>query len=255
VRGLSAGLLIAGASWAFGQADNRPAPFRGRVVDSLTRSPVIGATIEIGEQGVRQTSDSSGRFRFDALTPGQYVLHARHIGYVETVDTVRIEPGDPGEHEFLLRRVAVALEEIVISGRTRRYPAILAPAYQRAARGRGVFFTREDIEQLNPRDYEPLFNRIPGVQANDRGVTFQRCQSGLATLSRSDAKPKVQVWIDGFRVSGRTSSDERNFVYDALRSVKPQSVQIMEVYTGSSNIPAEFLDDACAVIVVWTKRY
>jgi len=29
----------------------------------------------------------------------------------------------------------------------------------------------------------------------------------------------------------------------------------MEVYSGITQIPTEFLDDACAVIVIWTKAY
>lgn len=40
-----------------------------------------------------------------------------------------------------------------------------------------------------------------------------------------------------------------------LRTVHPSSIQIMEVYSGLSQIPAEFLEDACAVIVICTKRY
>ena len=40
-----------------------------------------------------------------------------------------------------------------------------------------------------------------------------------------------------------------------LRGVHPLSVEAMEVYTGVAQIPAEFLEDACAVIVIWTRSY
>jgi len=43
-------------------------------------------------------------------------------------------------------------------------------------------------------------------------------------------------------------------IYDALRSVKPQSIQIMEIYPGVATIPAEYLANACAVVLIWTKR-
>jgi hypothetical protein len=29
----------------------------------------------------------------------------------------------------------------------------------------------------------------------------------------------------------------------------------MEVYTGIARIPGEYLEDACAVIAIWTKAY
>jgi hypothetical protein len=41
----------------------------------------------------------------------------------------------------------------------------------------------------------------------------------------------------------------------ALRSVVPTSMQVIEVYTGVGQIPAEFLADACAVFAIWTKSY
>ena len=95
-------------------------------------------------------------------------------------------------------------------------------------------------------------NRIAGVSANDRGVTFQRCQSGMEKFSAPNSKPKVQVWIDGFRIS--IGADDPTGVLAVLRSVKPHAIQIMEVYTSISTIPAEFLVDSCAVTLIWTKR-
>ena len=63
-------------------------------------------------------------------------------------------------------------------------------------------------------------------------------------------KPKVQVYIDGHRMSAILNSAG---VYEVLRLVKTQSIHIMEVYPGVATIPADFLNDACAVIAIWTK--
>ena len=40
-----------------------------------------------------------------------------------------------------------------------------------------------------------------------------------------------------------------------LELVPPTAIQAIEVYRGVAQIPAEFLDDACAVIAIWTKSY
>jgi hypothetical protein len=115
---------------------------------------------------------------------------------------------------------------------------------------RGVFFTREDIEESNANEYKSLLDRIPGVSANDRGVTFNRCQSGLIAASDPDSKAQGTGTCTGWD-STRTIPGE---FYGALSSVKPERIQIMEVYPNISSIPAEFLADACAVVVIWTNR-
>ena len=35
--------------------------------------------------------------------------------------------------------------------------------------------------------------------------------------------------------------------------VSPADIELMEVYTGVARLPAEYINDACAVIAVWTK--
>jgi hypothetical protein len=234
------------------QEGNRIGNFRGRLLDSLTGLPIAGAAIEIDASGLRQFSDSSGRFMFAARPVGQHVIRARHLGYREATDTVQIREGDSAERGLVLRRVPQALGEIVVSGRAVTFPRYFEPAYKRAASGRGFFVTREDIVQWNAKDYEAILNRIPGVSANNRGVTFQRCQNGFEVFSNPNLTAKVQVWIDGHRVAiGR---DDPTGLYNLIGSVPPHTIQLIEVYPSTALIPAEFLVDACAVIVIWTKR-
>jgi len=85
-----------------------------------------------------------------------------------------------------------------------------------------------------------------------RRLTLRRCQNGFEALSKASLQAKAQVWIDGNRVAiGR---DDPTGVYNLLESLKPHMIQLMEVYPSVATIPAEFLVDACAVIVVLTKR-
>ena len=245
-------LATAGVSLAQTQQSVGTVTLRGRVLDSVTRAPIVGANIEISQTNLRQVTDSAGRFAFASPPSGQHVLRARHVGYLPGREDVSIALNDTIEHLLVLGHLPVQLGEVVISGRQVTFPRFFEEAYKRAARGRGVFFTREDIEESNTNDYKSLLDRIPGVSANDRGVTFNRCQSGLEVTSNPRLRPKVQVYIDGFRMG--LDADDFRGIYAALSSVKPQRIQIMEVYPNVSSIPAEFLADACAVVVIWTKR-
>ena len=62
---------------------------------------------------------------------------------------------------------------------------------------------------------------------------------------------RVQVFIDGRRAS-LTDADG---VTQLLQSIPVSTVQLMEVYNGVARIPGEFVNDACAVVVIWTKSY
>jgi hypothetical protein len=242
----------AGVSRAQTQQRVATVKLRGRVLDSVTHAPIAGASIEISQTDLRQITDSAGRFAFASPPSGQHALRALHVGYLARSEDVSISPNDTLEHVIVLSHVPVQLGEVVISGKPVTFPRFFEEAYKRAARGRGVFFTREDIEESNANDYKTLLDRIPSVSANDRGVTFNRCQSGLIAAGDPTARPKVQVYIDGHRMA--LDANDFRGIYGALSSVKPERIQIMEVYPNISSIPAEFLADACAVVVIWTKR-
>ena len=62
---------------------------------------------------------------------------------------------------------------------------------------------------------------------------------------------RVQVFIDG----RRASLTDNHGIRQLLSSIPVSTIQLLEVYTGVSRIPAEFVDDACAGIALWTKAY
>jgi hypothetical protein len=126
-----------------------------------------------------------------------------------------------------------------------RYEAV----YERALRGWGKLFTREDIDRLNPLDLTSLLATVPTVDFIGRAICFKRCQAGLSA-GRCSPSPNVQVYVDGVRMTRRPGDADW-----VLREVYPSSVEAMEVYTGVARIPAEFLADACAVIAIWTRSY
>jgi hypothetical protein len=176
----------------------------------------------------------------------------RHLGYLPARESVFVSGSDSVEQLVMLSRLPAELREVLISGQQVVFPRFFEDAYKRAARGAGVYFTREYIDEWNINDYKSLFDRIPSVSANDRGVTFNRCQAGIGAAQSSRVRPKVQVYIDGHRMA--LDADDFRGIYAALSSVKPRQVQLMEVYPNVSSIPGEFLEDACAVVVIWTRK-
>ncbi len=246
------------------QAPSASIVFSGRVTQAGdTTVAVGGAEIEIVGTALRQSANGEGRFRFADMLPGTYELRVRRLGYEPATLRIVLQDGRSYEQRVELQRHPHALTEVQINGQMLKVPARFEDVYARAAHEHGTFFTREDIDKLNPNDVQSLMNLVPTVYVNDRGITFQRCNAGFQGLSISpfnraagggagpEAQKVVQVYIDGTRVT----MDKNASVLDAIGLVHPRDIQAVEVYTGVARIPAEFLNDACAVIAIWTKSY
>ena len=242
-------------------ATDSAAVVSGRVTPVGDTVGIAGVDMELVGSGMRRNTDRNGQFRFDGVPVGSYLLHARAMGYQPWVAHVDVQDSRGYAQNIVLQRVATALTEVRIEGQLVKVPARFEDVYRRGARGFGRFITREDIDRLNPLDVKSLLATIPTVQMNDRGVTFQRCQSGLSGMSaslkdgwRPAQGPKVQIYIDGLRMT-RDQLGEEGDIEHVLRLVTPSAIQAIEVYTGVSRIPGEFMEDACAVIAIWTKSY
>jgi hypothetical protein len=219
----------------------------GRVTQAGdTTIGIVGAHVEIVGTSLRRYANGDGRFSFADMQPGSYELRIRRLGYESASLRVALEEGRSAEQNIELRRHPNALTEVRIEGRMVKVPARFEEVYARAAKGDGKFFTRDDIEKLNASDVRSLLNLVPTVYVNDRVVTFERCKNIGKGISA-----KTQVYVDGTRVTASTSTG----VLEAIQLVHVRNIEIMEVYTGVARIPAEFLNDACAVIAIWTKSY
>ena len=257
-------LLLVGAV----RADGQRATVAGHVhvVGDSTRA-VADVEVALVPTLRAVRTDSAGAFRFVDVAPGSYTLRARRVGFdVATLDMTLGAGGAP-DVRIAMRAGAQVLAEVTVSGHRLLFPARYAEAYERVAKGRGMYFTTEQIDSLKPYDVKSLLQRVPGVLVNDRGLTFQRCQAGMVSNLGSGfagggvgsgAAPNpahVQVYLDGVRMTQYSNGSAVRDANAALVDLLPSRVQLVEVYSGTSRIPGEYLDDACAVILIWTKSY
>ncbi len=245
------------------QEQRAEAELRGRVFQTGDTIGLPGALVEVVGQAIGSTSDREGRYRLVGLTPGPQVLQVRLLGYLKKTITVNVRPGREDRFDISLDRFVNALTAVRIEGQMRRVPPRYEDVYRRMSVATGKFFTREDIERFQPLDVQSLLLQVPTVIVNNNGIQFARCNGDAAKGGIGlGGSPGLQIWIDGVRMTGRTlanrplpeegiASEQR----DVLRQVIPSQIQAMEVYSGVARIPGEFLDNACAVIAIWTKSY
>ena len=248
--------FLAGSFRLHSQSSPATASLAGRVVQAGDSTiSAVGADIEIVGTSLRRYANGSGRFLFSDVVPGHYEMRIRAVGYQPVALRVDLVAGRSAEQRIELNRLPNALTEVVIEGKRVRVPARYEDVFRRAGRGVGKFFTSADIEQIDAYEVKSILGRVPTVSINDYGVTFRRCEAGIPSAIISGASvramtPKVQVYIDGVRMTRGGDTEELNNI---LRSVHPREIEIMEVYTGVARIPGEFNNDACAVIAIWTK--
>lgn len=211
--------------------------------------------------------NAHGELRISELADGAHTLTVRQLGFSPVTQTVALSSAQPRTETVYLERLPPLLAEVKVRGRMVRVPLQFVDVLKRAASGWGTVFTREDIRGVY--DLKSLLATQPGVHVSDRRVVFERCEANLSN-DPSQSNAKVQVYIDGVRVTmfGTETATPRGKGFDnsrvsgmddpvsaALRLVNPSEIEFMEVYRGVAQIPVEFLNDACAVIGIWTRAY
>ncbi len=233
-------------SWG-GALSGQPANVTG-VLHRAGNDTVFLRDVEIaltpGDWLVR--TDSVGQFRIIGVNPGRYLLVARRIGLESVFKTIEVPDGRALRMKLSMFSIAQELATITVSGRRVTYPIRLSEPYARMARGTGSYFTREQIDSLFPLDLKSLLVRLPGVRIAWSSIAFVRCQE------LGKANQRLQVYIDGVRMT-KYELPPPITASEVLRDISPASVQLMEVYTGSVRVPADYAMDACGVVLIWTK--
>jgi len=228
------------------------AEIRGRVFLAGDTVSLPGALIEQVGGPLSATAGRDGSYRLRGVPIGQHEFRVRLIGLSSRVVTVHVDAPGVRIHDIAMSRRPNTLSEVRINGRMTRVPPRFDDVYRRMHTQTGTFFTSEDVRRINPYDMLSLLAWVPTARVSDQGVSFAKCTPGGAyALSVHKKAPSgVQIYIDGFRLTLRGTAEEQR---DVFLRVHPKDIEAVEVYSGVARIPGEFLNDACAVVAIWTR--
>ncbi len=218
----------------------------GTVTDQDTGAPIAGAVIELvagdGSASIGAQTDSVGMFLIVAAAAGQFVVNVTHPEYVSvTVGDLALELDEALEIEILMGRDVVPLDPLRV---TARRSGRLSGYYDRLDRpGFARFITRDEIARRPGARTTDLLRDVPGVH-----VRHVRTTTGtgdyLITMRLGQCLPVV--YIDGIQVRQGLGSGP-----DLM--LRPEMIEGIEVYRGSSGVPAQFVSDGCGVVAFWTR--
>ncbi|MGH7560362.1 MAG: carboxypeptidase regulatory-like domain-containing protein [Gemmatimonadales bacterium] len=240
------------------------AQIRERILAGVVRtesgSPISGAEVFIiGDARESVWTDSLGRFVLRRVPEEGFVVGVRRPGFAAGSIQLPSSWNPAQELVIALRQAAVRLQDVVVEAKnakparyagTTKYDDVL----RRMRTGFGSFVTREDIDRQFAGQTIELLRGIPGVHVivGPPGVGHQ---SSIRFVRCGQREGKVGVWIDGVKLIPQFGYGiDINPVVEMLARIEPGGIEMIEIYRGVSQIPAEYLDDSCAVVAIWTRR-
>ncbi|MEA3244517.1 MAG: carboxypeptidase-like regulatory domain-containing protein [Gemmatimonadota bacterium] len=255
---IACAVMCGGAVTPAGSAGAQGASVGGRVFDVVTSAGIAGAEV-ILDDSVRVTrSDSSGRYRFDAVPRGAHAVLARSPGFGPVRAIIRMDADAAITRDLPLKPVAGAiLPPVTIIGASGKpVPAKLAGFEFRRAGGIGRFLTEDDFGKIEgERTGNVLSRYLTGIKLERAGgsdyVATTRMQSRRAFEGTRLTRCFAQVYVDGVAVYSGTDNEP---LFD-VNTIPAAQVAAVEFYAGPGQMPIAFnkTGSACGVLLIWTK--
>lgn len=263
------GILAAGS---FPMRADAQSELHGYVLADSTRMPVSSAQLHLLPLGAVAVTDTSGRFRFRQVPPGDWRLITTAAGFHVDTTHVAIDSNQVVDIIIKLRAHVTVLASQSVIGRAEPLKGKLAGFYERRSLGIGRFLDRAELERFPNSRLAGVLSRVPGVDvrlgrgAKSWAVSSRATGPGKCAMCREDAAALLDdadraagagvacymdVYLDGILVYD--SASRKTPLFD-LNRVDLGEIEAIEVYTSAAQIPARFnrTSGGCGVIVLWT---
>jgi hypothetical protein len=212
------------------------------IVFGADSEPLSHARLRITGTALATSASATGGFLLVDVPVGRQMLDVRRIGYAPLQLPIDVQPGDTVRLRVVLLALALELEAVDVRSEV---PAALRGFEERRARGPGVFFTRDEITRLQPRQLTDVLRRVPGVQVRSVNGTYGDNQSVIMRGSRC----QMMFYVNGSPLPISADVPINHFV--AI-----EEVVAIEVYA-PSEMPPQFNSTSynarCGLVSVWTR--
>jgi TonB-dependent starch-binding outer membrane protein SusC len=223
----------------------------GSVTDQMTGGPIAQAQVTVVGTNLGTITREDGAFRIANVEPGERQVRVQRIGYRGATRTVNVPADGVANVSFELREAAVALDEIVVTGR----------ATGTARREIGSSVARIDAAALEAAPIasisQMLQARSPGVHilpsGGQPGQGSRILLRGVASLSQRNTPV---IYVDGVRMDDSPFRGIRTTgpSWAGFEDINPEDIQNIEIIRGASAATLYGTEAAAGVINITTKR-
>jgi hypothetical protein len=251
------------------------AELQGRVFADSARRPVMNAEVAIPRLGLRTLSDSLGRYRLRAIPRGEHLVITRAVGFRPDSAMTALDGDEALVRDVVLKPPMTSLATVAVRETPTMLPrGKMGPYEMRKATGVGHFIDRDLLAKDEHRGLgDILQSNVPGLAiyrgsgsrtwaATSRNRSSAKCAmckvsknemlDGFDVAAGAPLACYLDVYLDGVQVY---NSSARQMPLFNLNSMSPSEIQAIEVYSGPSQIPAQYnkTSGGCGVMLVWTR--
>ena len=239
LRFLASPLLVVAAAQLSAQSTGT---LTGQIV-SVGGSPIPQAQVSVQGTSLATVAGTDGTFRLVGVPAQNQSLNVRMIGYKPRVVVFQVLAGDTLHLEVVLAANPLPLDPVEVRSAAALTPGMRGFEERRSKGGPGVFLTRDDIVRMQARVLTDVFRRVPGLQVRPtRGGLW----TNVSVQARGSECP-MRFYMNGSPFPLPADQPINDFV-------GPDEVVAIEVYSGSSEVPAQFsANTRCGVVVLWTR--
>jgi TonB-linked SusC/RagA family outer membrane protein len=219
--------------------------------------PIAGAQIALVGTGLGTLASTAGKYTIVNVPPGQYRIRAQMIGNRPVEDPITVTGGSTITHDFTLRKQAISLDEVVVTG--------TAGAARQREVGNAV--SQIDVGKID----QPQTNVSQLLQGKAAGMQVMEssAMAGSGSMIRLRGNVSVAmsnqplIYVDGVRLRSDgyqrnvpvTGSDLRsgNDIASPLNDINPNDIDRIEVIKGAAAATLYGTEAAAGVIQIFTK--
>ncbi len=198
------GLLLLVVSNAYSQYS-----VEGKIIESNTEQPVIGATVQLQKPERVTITDLSGSFSFDNLSAGSYSLVISSLGY--GTRTYKFDLPGNQDLQIELSPTAIEMEEIIVSTPFHQLQSENVMKVER--------ITVESLDRTGGNRLTDGISQIAGVETITTGSAIGK------PVIRGLSSNRVLVYAQGVRLENQQFGDEHGL---GLSSSGIESVEVIK---------------------------
>src|SRR4051812_21016628 len=234
---------------------------QGTVIGAA-QQPLEGASVAIVGGRAAGRTTAAGRYMLAGVPAGTYTLRAQSIGYAVVNKQVTVTAGQSVTVDFALEQVALALDQIVVTGTAGEHTRLSQPAQV------GVLDAEKMMQDAPKVDIaNVLQSKLAGVSVTQgSGTTGAASRIRIRGASSISLSNEPLIFIDGVRADSRIGSSAAPGAGNGsktnaggqgvsrMNDINPDDIASIEVVKGPAAATLYGADASAGVIQIITKK-